>query len=158
MRKRKFLVYGADVDDFPRPVCLPEVTHDRLGYEKHAFQVDVQNGVEIRFRHVPEVGAFLKAGVVDEDIDLAEARDGLCDESLAVGNITDVRLKGRGAALCRRCYSLHYFIRPLLVFAIADRDTRAFAGQTLRDRASDPLIAAGYGSYFALQSIGQDPS
>src|SRR5258708_31330247 len=153
MRERKFLVVGGDIDYFSGSVCLPEVTHYRLRHKKHALQVDVENGVEIRFGHVPKVRAFLDAGVVDENIDLAEARDGLFDESLAVGNASDIRLKSSSASL-HLCYSFYYFVRAFFVLAITDRNVGAIACETLRDRASDSLIAAGYGRYFALQSIG----
>ena len=149
MRKRKFFVDRTDIDDFSRAICLAKVTDYRLRYKKHALQVDVENGVEIRFGHVPEVGAFLEAGVVDEDIDLAEARDGLFDESLAVGNASDIRLKG-GSASLHLGYSFYYFVRAFFVLAITDRNVGAFACETLRDCASDPLVATGYGGYFAF--------
>jgi hypothetical protein len=149
MRKRKLFVDRTDIYDFSGPVCLPKMTDDRLRYKKHALQVDVENGVEVRFGHVPKVRAFLEAGVVDEDIDLAEARDGLFDESLAVGNASDIRLKS-GSASLHLCYSFYYFVRAFFVLAITDRNVGAIARETLRDRASDSLIAAGYGGYFAL--------
>src|SRR6266853_992337 len=106
MRKWQFLVDRTDIDDFPRPIRLTKMTHDGLRYEKHALQVDVENGVEIGFRHIPEVRPFLQTRVIDQDIDLAEAGDSLLDESLAVGNLSDIRLKSGGAALGRRCDSL----------------------------------------------------
>jgi len=157
MRERKFFVHGADVDDFSRAICLPKVTHDRLRYKKHALQVDIEHSIEIRFRHIPEISAFLQARVIDEDIDFAEGRDGLFDEPLAVRNISDIRLKS-GRAPLHLGYSLDYFVRTFFVLAIADGDIRAFARQTLRDRAADSLIAACYGGYFALQSIGHHSS
>ena len=58
---------------FPGRPDLPEMTHHRLRYEKHALQIDVENSVEILFRHVPEVRAFLESRVVDEDVDLPES-------------------------------------------------------------------------------------
>src|SRR5258708_1686721 len=155
MRERELFVDRTDIDDFPRAIGLPKVTHDRLGHKKHTLQVDIENGVEIRFGHIPEVRAFLHAGVIDEDIYFAEARDGLFNESLPVGNDSDVGLKG-GRALLHLGYSRYYFVRAFFVLAITDRDVRAFSRQTLCNRTSDSLIAAGYGGYFALQPIGQD--
>ena len=153
MRKWEFLVHGAYVDDFPGTICLPEVTHYGLRYKEHPFEVDVENGVEIRFRHVPEIRAFLQPRVIDQDIDLAEAPNSLLYKLLAIGNLADIRLKGCGAPLCRRRDSLHHFIRALLILAIADRHIRALACEALRDGAANPLIAAGYDSYLPLQPI-----
>src|SRR5260221_1717008 len=141
MRERQFFVHGADVDDFSRAICLPKVTHHRLRYKTHALQVDIENSIEIRFGHVPEISAFLQAGVIDEDIDFAEGRDGLFDESLAVGNASNISLKS-GRAPLHLGYSLDYFVRAFFVLAIADRDVRTFACATLRDRAPDSLISA----------------
>jgi len=153
MRERKFLVNRTDIDDFSGPVCFPEVTHYCLRYKEHALQVDIENGVEIRFRYIPEIRPLLQTRVIDQDIDLAEAGDSILDELLAIRNSADIRLKGSGAALCRRRDSLHYFIRTLLILAIADRHIRALACETLRDGAANPLIAARYDGYLPLQPI-----
>ena len=118
----------------------------------------IENGVEIRFRHVPEIRAFLQTCVIDQDIDLAEAPDSVLDELLAIGDLADVRLKGCGAALCRRRDPLHHFIRALLILAIADRHIRALACEALRDSAANPLVAAGYDGYLPLQPILQHSS
>ena len=153
MREREFLVDRTDIDDFPRPILLPKVTHHGLRYKKHPFEVDIENGVEIRFRHIPEIRPLLQTRVIDQDIDLAEAGDSLLDELLAIRNFADIRLKGRSAALGRRCDSLHYFIRTLLILAIADRYIRAIACEALRDGAANPLIAARYDGYLPFQPI-----
>src|SRR5215469_14115212 len=149
VRERKFFVHGADVDNFPWAICLPKMAHEFLRHKKHAFEVDVENGVEICFGYIPEVGAFLKAGIVDEDVDLAEGGDGLLDELLSIRHDTDVGVKGSGPPPYLG-YSFDYVVRPLFVFAIADGDVGAFAGETLRDRSSNSLIAAGYGGYLTL--------
>ena len=153
MRERKFLVDRTDIDDFPRPILLAKVTDYRLRYKKHPFEVDIENGVEIGFRHIPEIRPLLQTRVIDQDIDLAEAGDSLLDELLAIRNSADIRLKGRGAALCRRCDSLHYFIRTLLILPIADRHIRAIACEALRDGAANPLIAARYDGYLPHQPV-----
>jgi hypothetical protein len=153
MREWEFLVHGAYVDDFPGTICLPEMTHYGLRYKEHPFEVDIENGVEIRFRHVPEIRPLLQTRIIDQDIDLAETPDSLLDELLAIGNLADIRLKGYGAALCRSRDSLHHFIRALLILPIADRHIRALACEALRDGPANPLIAAGYDSYLPLQPI-----
>ncbi len=68
MREWKLFVDRADIYEFSGSVCLPKMPHYRLGYKKHALQVDIENGVEIRFRHIPEIRAFLEASVVESQL------------------------------------------------------------------------------------------
>jgi len=152
MREREFLVHRADIDDFPRAPCLPQLTHHCLCYKKHSLQVDIENRVEIRLRHVPEVRPFLQTRVVDENVDFSKNRDGLLDESLAVGNLSDVSLNGSRAPF-HSGYSVHYFVRTFFVRAIADRNVGAFPRQVLRDRTSDPLVATRYSGDLTCQPI-----
>src|SRR5262245_47092310 len=99
MRERQFFMHRTNVDDFPRPSALAKVTHSRLRHKEHALEVDVQNGVEIVFRHVPEVRALLKTGIVHKDVDLAESRDGLVNESPSFRNLPYICLKSHYALL-----------------------------------------------------------
>jgi hypothetical protein len=142
---------------FPRPSGLTKVAHHRLSYKKHSLQIDVENGVEILFRHVPAVRAFLEACIVDEDVHLSEGCDSLFDKSPAVGDDPHVGLKRSRASLCSG-NAFHDFVRPRLVLAIADRYIGAFLRQTLRYCTSDSLITARYSSNFSRQSICQDSS
>src|SRR5215470_10591952 len=153
MGERQFFVHRADVDDLSRTPRLTKVTHDRLRYKEHALQVDVQNGIEIAFRHVPKVGALLETGVVHKDVDLAESRDGLINESLPFGNLPDVRLKSHRALLGCGSDSRRHFVSASFVLAVADRDVGSITGQALRDRTPYSLIAARYRRHFACQSI-----
>src|SRR5262250_1854191 len=59
MRERQFFMHRADVDDFSRAAGLAKVAHYRLRHKEHALQVDVQDGVEVRFGDVPEIGVLL---------------------------------------------------------------------------------------------------
>ena len=152
MREGEFFVHRADIDDFPRAPCLSQVTHHCLRYKEHTFQIDVENGVEIRFRHVPEVRPLLQTCVVDEDVDFSKNRDSLLDESLAVGDLSDVSLNGSCAAF-RSGNPVNYFVRPFFVRAIANRNVGAFPRQVLRDRTSNTLIAARYSGDFPCQPI-----
>src|SRR5215467_3300325 len=158
MRERQFFMHRADVDDFSGASGLAKVTHCSLRHKEHALQVDVQNGVEIVFRHIPEVGSFLETGIVHKDVDLAESRDGVVNESLPFRNLPYICLKGYCALLGCRADTRSHFVRPSFVLAIADRDVGAFAGQSLRDRPANPLIPARYGGHLASQSIWQHSS
>jgi hypothetical protein len=152
MWKRQLFVHRTDVDDFPRPTSPAEMTHHGLRYEKHAFQVDVEDGVKILFCYVPEIRSLLEARVVDKDVDSAESRNSFLDESLSVGNYSDVRLKGSRSPL-RGGDAGHHFIRPGFVFPIADCDVGAILRQTFRDRSTNSLIATRDGGHFSRKSI-----
>src|SRR5215475_6449435 len=120
MRERQFFMHRADVDDFSGAPALAKVTHSRLRHKEHALEVDVQ-----------EVRALLETGIVHKDVDLAESRDGLVNESLSFGNLPDVRLKSHCALLGCRSDARSHFVRPSFVLAIADRDVGSIAGQAL---------------------------
>jgi hypothetical protein len=128
------------------------MTHHGLRYEKHAFQVDVEDSVKILFGHVPEFGPFFEPGVVDKDVDSAKSCHGFFNESLSVLNLSDIRLKS-GSATVRGRNTGHDFIRSLFVFPIADRHVGAFLRQAFRDRSSNSLVAAGDGGYLARKPI-----
>src|SRR5262245_56553069 len=117
-----------NVDDFSGALALAKVTYSCLRHKEHALEVDVQDGVEIVFRNVPEVRALLETGVVHKDVDLAEGRDGLVNKSLPFRNLPDVRLKSHCALLGCCGDARSHFVRPSFILAIADRDVSAFAG------------------------------
>src|SRR5258708_19565685 len=117
VREGQLFVHRADVDDFSRTSGLPKVAHHRLRGKEHALQIDVQNGVEILFGHVPEISAFLKPRVVDENVDLSEARHRLRDEPLSIGNLANVRLESSRTAF-RGGYLFPPLPPPLPLFSI----------------------------------------
>src|SRR5262249_16504543 len=119
---------------------------------------DVQYGVEIVFRYIPEVSTLLETSIVHKDVDLAESGDGLVNKSLPFGNLSDVRLKRYRALLGCLGDTGSHFVRTRFVLAIANRDIGAFTGQAFRDRAPDSLIAACYRGHFSVQSIWQHSS
>ena len=89
------------------------------------------------------------AGVVDEDVDLAELLDGLVDDALAVLGNRDVGLHGDAAAAER----LDALAGVLEAFdaARADRDVGAGLGQPLRERDAEPRRCAGHDRHLAVQ-------
>src|SRR5258705_3951040 len=93
MREGKFLVDRADVDDLSAGLRRHAILNKGLRDEKQPFQVDVEHGVEIRFRGMPEVGAALESSVIDEDVDFAELSRGIRDKFLSVVDAADVVLK-----------------------------------------------------------------
>src|SRR5258708_7549023 len=133
------------------------MAYHRLRDKNLSLQFDVQNGVKIFFRYVPEVRSFLQTCVVDQDVDFSESRDGLFNESLPVRDLSDIGLK-RGSSPLRSRNSAHYFVRPRLVLAIADGHVGAFLRQAFRNRPSNSLVAARYGGYLTCQPIFQNSS
>ena len=68
MREDHVLVDGADVDDSAGLFGVAKPADEGLGDEERALEIDVEDGVIVGLGDVPEVGAFLDAGVVDEDV------------------------------------------------------------------------------------------
>src|SRR6266576_3032436 len=120
MRKGKFFVDRADVNDFAARFRRHAVFYKRLGDEKQSFQVDVEHRVEIRFRHVPEIRAALESGIVHKDVDLAELRSSVGDEFLSFNGTADVVLKPRDAA-ASLLNTRNDFVRAGLVRSVAER-------------------------------------
>ena len=98
MREGQFFVDRTDIDYFSAGsfVCgrgRHPIFDKRLSNEEQALQVDVQYRVKVGFGGVPEVGAAFEAGIVHQDVDLAELRGSVCDEFLHVRHASDVVLK-----------------------------------------------------------------
>src|SRR5579864_6051080 len=96
MREGKLFVDRADIDDFAAGFGLHAMTDESLGEEEEALEINVEDRVKIGFGDIPEIGAALEAGVVDEDVQLAELRDGFGDEALAIFDLANVTLDGGG--------------------------------------------------------------
>src|SRR5438874_13274042 len=116
--------------------------HEGLRDKERAFQVDVQHGVVILLADVPKFLMLFDAGVVDENIDTAEARDAFVDKALAVREFGDIALEGNAFA-SRALQRRQNFIGARLIGALAQRDVSAVASKPLHDSASNALAAAG---------------
>ena len=90
-----------------------------------------------------------RGGVVDEDADPAELLRGLADGSGEIVVVADVALDGDGAAAGRE----QRLARGVQRFQSArgDRDIGTMLCEGERDRATDPLRAAGHECNLALQ-------
>jgi hypothetical protein len=65
----------------PRPPATQVLGHG-LAEEEHGLQIGVHHRVPVVLGEVDAVGAADDAGVVDQDVDLAERGDGLVDHAL----------------------------------------------------------------------------
>ena len=98
MGEGEFLVHGADVDDLARRLAALQMPDEGLRDEERALEVGVQDEVVVVLGDVPERGVFFDAGVVDEDVDLAEAGDAVGDEFLRARDGAEIGADGDGAA------------------------------------------------------------
>ena len=88
-------MHRADVNDLAAGLCPHAVLHKRLGNEKQAFEIDVQDRVVIFFSGVPEIGVAFEPRVVDEDVDFSKLRYRIRDEFLSVHNAAHVAWESR---------------------------------------------------------------
>src|SRR5207253_631630 len=126
---------------------FPEMIHEILGDEKGPAQIDVHHEIEIRLGHVPKIRPALDAGIVHEDIDLAELRDGFPDDPPVIGGTAQVALHrdGPAAELLNR---LECLLRALADHPIVYYDIRALLGEANGDRLANALAASGHEGYF----------
>ena len=110
--------------------------------EEGAFEVEVEDGVVVGFGDVPEVSAFLDAGVVDEDVAAAELIPGGVDEGLAAGGFGDVGLHGDGLSASLGGDLFLGIFGAFGVAVVVDDEGCAFAGEA----DGDGLADAGGGS------------
>lgn len=108
----------------------------RMARVEDAREVGPDDLVPLRRRHLFDAGKLTDAGVVDQEIEATEARDGRLDQLLGGGVITDVGGKRLDAA---RTVT---FDRPLGCgqmprVAAGDRDVGALGRERARDRQPD---------------------
>src|SRR5207253_10767023 len=89
-----------DVDDRSAAGAAHGRDH-ALGPEEHALGIDVHHAVPVLDRGVLDPTSTTDAGVVDEDVQLAEAALGHADRLLPVGLARDVETREGGLAALR---------------------------------------------------------
>jgi len=108
------------------------VFHEGLGDEEQAFQVYVENEVEIFLGDVPEFGSLFYSGVVDEDVDAAELAFRFGDEAFAVRNFRDIALNGDALPPLALRPSTTFCV-PAASERVTDRHAGAIGDEALRD-------------------------
>ena len=135
-----------DVDD-AAVFLLQHRGHHRLAADEGTVEIDAQHlapFLEVGFPHrLVDAG---DAGIVDEDVDLAERLQRLVAGLLDGGEIGNVDLEGRDG----RADFLRGLFRKRQV-VIPDRDLRAGCDEALGDRAPKTLRAAGDDGAAAVQ-------
>ena len=150
------LVDGGDVDDAAGLFGVAKAADEGLGEEEGALEVDVEDGVVVGFGDVPEVGALLDAGVVDEDVAAAELCVGLVDEVLRVGEVGDVGLDEDGFAPAAS--ALAAFPVPARRGCDSRRRRLHLPGEANGDGLADARAGTGDDCYFAWRRPDMDGS
>ena len=122
----------------PALTCATMRSRRRLAGEERALEVDAQHAVEIGLLQVEEVGGVDDAGVVDQDVERAERRDGVVDQLLDRARIADVGGDEAGVGAERLGLGL-----PGRRVDIRDDDARALRDVALGDGEPDAARAAG---------------
>jgi hypothetical protein len=131
-----------DVDDPPAAALLHHLLGGDLGAEEGAPKVDAEHLLVLRLRRVEHGRARLDAGVVDHDVEAAEAGDGRGDEALEVGHLADVGVDADDL-VAERGDLLLEGLRGLRVGDVVDGEAGALAGQLEHDGEADAAISTG---------------
>ena len=117
------------------------------------IDVGLHRGVEILGRQILEVVAELLAtGVVDQDIQPAQLRDGAFDHLLAEGLLAQIAGDGDGGAAIRADAGHDTVCIGLFVGQIGDGNIGTFAGKGDGRSRADAAVAAGDQRALALQA------
>eukprot|EP01022_Parablepharisma_sp_SALTPOND_P019609 TRINITY_DN3382_c0_g1_i1.p3 TRINITY_DN3382_c0_g1~~TRINITY_DN3382_c0_g1_i1.p3 ORF type:complete len:271 (+),score=108.16 TRINITY_DN3382_c0_g1_i1:336-1148(+) len=146
---------GGDVDE-GTAADLAEVGHEGLGREEDALDVDRIDAIELLFFHFQH-GAVAVGGasVVDDDVELAELRQGGGQQLVHVGALGDVGLgKDRLAA---GLFDLLDHAQAAGLADVGHDHGRAFAGIGLGDAFTETRTATGDDGYLVLQTHDVSP-
>ena len=129
---------------------LAEVLDRGLRDEQEAEDVDVELLVEVLRRDGFEGRELVDAGVVDQDVELAEGLDGGVDDGLRVGGLGDVSVDGDGLA-AGLGDGVDDGVGAGLAGGVVDDDGGARGGEGLGDGGSDALGGAGNDGDFSCK-------
>ncbi len=122
---------------------------DRLREEKGPLEIDVEDGIPVRFVHPHHQCVACDSGIVDEDIDVSEVGEDLlhaCRHGASVAHVGGVRL-GFTAEL-RHCFD--GLGKPLLLY-VAQSEVGALPGQFLSDGSPDSAGGARNDRHFSFE-------
>src|SRR5208283_4767507 len=140
---------AGDVDD-AAPALLQHGADHRLDEQERASQVGVEDFVPVGALHAHDQLIAGDAGIVDQDVDLAELREGGLHFGLDLLFVADVHLeRGSFPALT---LDLAGELLQLFMIARAQRDLGPGFGQHQRTRTTYPLRRPSYQRNSALDS------
>ena len=115
---------------------------DESGAQEHSAQVDPKHPVPLGDVELGEGALADRAGVVDEDVDLAELGQGGIDHGAHLLLVADIGLDQQ-RALSRCSDRRQHRRRHIGIEQIGDHDVGALGGERHRDLAADPARATG---------------
>ena len=118
-----------------------------LADQERALEVHPQHAVEIGFREVEEIGAVNDAGIVHQNVEVAERAAGLRDHVLGAARVADVG--GDEPAVAVPIARGGGFARGFV--DVGDDDARAFGDIALGDREPDAARPAGHDRDLVLE-------
>jgi hypothetical protein len=157
---RHALVGGArgDVDDLAG-LARDHVRRDVLDHQERPAGIDCHHAIPrfgVPFVEIARMQRRIKRGVVDQDVDLAEAFDGLRDQILDRRLVADV--EGDAGDVSGAVLFGDLGRDVLAVGDVGDHDAGAFRGERLRIVRADTLGAAGDDGDFACKPChGRSP-
>src|SRR5665647_3344649 len=131
VQKGHVLVDGGDVDDATARPALHHVAGGRLRGKERPFQVHAEDEVVVLLAHVEERLADLDAGVVHQDVEVAEGLDGGGHEALG--------FRGHGAGAVAAVVIVHGHVGAL-------------AGKAQSDGLPDAARAPRHQGFLAVES------
>jgi hypothetical protein len=134
---------------------LHHVRQHVFAAEIDAFEIGRYNGVPVRLLEVGEARGPVDAGVVIEDVDLAEMAEHPLDHGVHLVGLRHVDLGSEALAACGSD-----LIDGLLgagEIPIGHGDSRTLAGKQERGYAPDSRARAGDNGGFVLKPHGNDP-
>src|SRR5215204_570121 len=131
--------------------ALLQMRQRRLGHEEIAEDVGSEGALDLLRRDLVDVLLrMLLGGVVDEDVEAAEAIDDLLDRLLAEAGVADVAGDGEAVAPLGLDEPLG-LARVLALVQVHDGDVSALAGEQDRHGAGDAGVAAGDDRYLVVE-------
>ena len=143
-------MHGGDVDDAAGLLGVAQLADEGLGEKERALQVHVEDGIVVLLGDVPESGALLDAGVVDEDVAAAELLPRLVNEVLGVSKNRDVGPDHDGFAARDLDLAASAF-GGVDVVAVVDDAVGTLLGEAFGDCLADAGAGAGDDGDFSLE-------
>ncbi len=138
-----------DIDNRTAALALHVGKH-RPAREHHAEYVDVDDFAAVLDTGVAQFQVVVNRGVVDQDVDAAEAVEDLFRHRVELLLAGHVGADSEGLALAIDDFLLDHL--GLLVARVHHADCRAFLDEAQRVLAADALRPSGYDRYLVLES------
>src|ERR1043166_8414264 len=139
-----------DIDN--TAALIAEVFQGLLRREKQAEDIGIVLTMELFFRHRLQWLEAINAGVVNQDVQLAERFLRRGEEVFDVGPFRDVSFDRNGLSASLRDF-VHHLVRAFRGAGVVHDNVRAFRGEMPRDVRADAFGGARYYGYFSCEFL-----